>query len=419
MDLHEERNQIFSRALKLIKDDETVPTENKVEILKLIQALAEASQLFPNGSKTDDAIQSITRQLISNYSLLMMVRQQADELDALKRLSLSLTSTLNLQEVLNSVVTEAMRLVKNSYAAHIYLYSEEGLSFGASLNAAGELNKPIHNPRPNGITYSAVRKGEPIIIEDMASHPLYKNLPRDYLGSIISIPLIANEKISGVMNLSRSVKGAFTQSELRLLSLLADQAAVAISNARLHQMVMDLANTDTLTGLPNRRALDERLQEEIRYARRMDTEFAVVMMDLDGFKEINDTFGHAVGDEMLRKIFRHLAGMVREVDFLARYGGDELTLVLRNTGLQGAETVTRKMIESLLELTMPYQSGKSFHVGITAGIAVYPMHTTIAGDLLRAADAALYQGKKHHRGSYVVAKKSTGPLPPLMNHQKK
>ena len=101
---------------------------------------------------------------------------------------------------------------------------------------------------------------------------MYKNAPREWTGSIISIPLKSGDSIVGVMNLSRFITGAFPASELRLLDMLADQAAVAISNARLHTVVKEPANTDSVTSLPNRRALDERLEEEIHYAQRMNTE---------------------------------------------------------------------------------------------------------------------------------------------------
>jgi diguanylate cyclase (GGDEF)-like protein len=405
-DAPEGRADIFNRAWKIIEQDSSIPPENKAGILKMIEALMKAADIPP----ADDQTQAVTREIISKHALLMLVKQQADELETLKNLSLNLTSSLDLQTILDAVVSEAMRLVKNSHSAHIYLYSEGYLSFGASLTSTGEINKPFSTPRPNGLTSLAVNSGEQIIVEDISSHSLYENAPSEWTGSIISIPLKSNKAIVGVMNLSRIITGGFPASELRLLGLLADQAAVAISNARLHKVVKDLANTDSVTGLPNRRALDERLLEEVRYAKRMGTEFAVVMMDMDGFKNVNDTFGHALGDEVLNSLFNYLADNMRETDFLARYGGDELTLVMRNTGVENAEIVTRKVIDLVKDYKFPFPSNQPIDIGITAGIAVYPVHTRIPGDLLRAADAALYQGKKHHRGSYVVARKSTGPL---------
>ena len=206
-------------------------------------------------------------------------------------------------------------------------------------------NKPLALPRTDGLTYFVANSGEKLIVEDIANHPLYKNSPEDWTGSIIGIPLKFNNSIVGVMNLSRSTKGGFTRAELRLIGLLADQAAVAISNASLHKIVAEQANTDSLTGLPNRRALEDRLQEEIRYAKRMNSQFSVVMMDLDGFKAVNDMFGHVVGDEVLHSVFSYLAENMRPTDFLARYGGDELTLIMRDSGLETATIVTAKIVE--------------------------------------------------------------------------
>jgi diguanylate cyclase (GGDEF)-like protein len=215
------------------------------------------------------------------------------------------------------------------------------------------------------------------------------------------------------MNLSRSVKGSFSRSELRLIGLLAEQAAIAISNASMYKLVTDLANTDSVTGLPNRHALDERLQEDIRHAKRMSTQFAVVMMDLDGFKNVNDTYGHAVGDETLNSLFNYLAENIRPTDFLARYGGDELTLIARDTSLSVAEIVTKKFINLVKGYKPPISGDHNIEMGISCGIAVYPIHARTAGDLLRAADAALYQAKKHNRGFYTIAKGVTGPLEPI------
>jgi diguanylate cyclase (GGDEF)-like protein len=213
------------------------------------------------------------------------------------------------------------------------------------------------------------------------------------------------------MNLSRSITGEFTRAEVRLLGLLADQAAVAISNASMHKQVTEQANTDSVTGLPNRRALDERLQEEIRYAKQMDTQFSVVMMDLDGFKSVNDTYGHAVGDEILHSAFNYLARNMRSRDFLARYGGDELTLIMRDSGADAANSVTQKILELMSGYSFKTAGKNSpIHLGITAGIATYPTHARNAGDLLRAADSALYHAKKHRRGSFAVAHNPTGPL---------
>ncbi len=408
------RGNMFLHAWEIIQKDHTIPADEKEGILKLIQALIEATET-PLASEQDNGqqIKTFTQEIISKHSLMTLVKQQADELDALKRLSLNLTSSLDLQTVLDEVVAEAMRLVKNALAAHIFLFHDGRLEFGASLNNEKIRNKLFSLPRDSGLTQQVAQSGQQIVVEDISKHPLYHDASSDWTGSIIGIPLKFSNSIVGVMNLSRSIVGGFTRSELRLLGLLSDQAAVAISNASLHKQVTDQANTDSVTGLPNRRALDERLQEEIRYARRMKTQFSVVMMDLDGFKLVNDTHGHTIGDEILHSAFNYLAQNMRTSDFLARYGGDELTLILRDADLEETKVVTQKIINLMANFLFSISTPNNTYqikLGITAGIAVYPIHSQTAGDLLRAADTALYQAKKRHRGSYMVATGATGPL---------
>ena len=419
MDKKDDLNGVFGHAWEIIAKDASIPAEEKEGILKLIQALVEAAEASPFPRNKDNQIKTFTQEIISKHSLMAMVKQQANELDALRNLSLNLTSSLDLQTVLDTIVTEAMRLVKNAQAAHIFLYSHGQLTFGASLNMDGIKNTPISTPRKDGLTFSVVKSGEAIIIEDMSSHPIYINTPNFWTGSIIGVPLKFKNSIMGVMNLSRSIKGSFTRSELRLIGLLSDQAAVAISNANLFKVVADMANTDSVTGLPNRHALDERLQEDIRHAKRMESKFCVVMMDLDGFKNVNDTHGHVVGDEILHSLFNYLAKNIRPTDFLARYGGDELTLIIRDADQDIAERVTQKIIDLVNVYKHPFPGMNNIKLGITAGVAVYPAHSQNAGDLLRAADTALYQAKKHHRGSFSIAKGVTGPLNPITVPRKK
>jgi diguanylate cyclase (GGDEF)-like protein len=145
----------------------------------------------------------------------------------------------------------------------------------------------------------------------------------------------------------------------------------------------------------------------------MSSKFSVVMMDLDGFKNVNDTLGHSIGDDVLRHVFNYLAEKMRATDFLARYGGDELTLIMRDSDAEVAGFVTNKIVELMKSYSFPIPGSKPIQLGITAGIAVYPLHSHNASDLLRAADAALYWAKKHARGKFTLAKASTGPLDPL------
>src|SRR6266487_5243059 len=401
------RLKILIDARRILEEQGASPGDRDA-LIKLLDILTAALERQPIDDSS--SLRGLSDQLISNHALLFLLKQQTDELDALKKLSINLTSSLDLPDVLDAVVTEAMRLIENARDVNIFLYKNHKLSFGAALDSDGTRNKPWSKPRSNGITYTVAREGETIIVEDMQNHPIFSSAPNDWLGSIISIPLKVGEIVVGVMNLARMTVGGFSISELRLLSLLSDQAAVAISNASLHQMISRQAYSDTLTGLPNRRALDERLDEEVLSARRNNYSFAVIMMDLDGFKAVNDTYGHATGDDVLRLVLNQMARGVRTTDFLARYGGDELTLILSQTELSSAQIVCEKIIEGMKKLKFRLPDGRRLKLSISGGIALFPVHARTGPDLLRAADAALYQAKKYQRGTFEIAHGITGPL---------
>ena len=405
------RLEVLKDAQRSLTEANDLTPEECENLLKLLHILIEAAEKYYGN---DSQLRKLTGDLISNRSLLMMLQQYTDELDALKKLSLNLTSSLNLPTVLDAVVTEAMRLVKNARATYIFLYNTDGkLEFGAALSSDGIRNQPISMPREEGLTNTVARSGEQIMIDNMKNHPFYKDSSEEQEGSIIGIPLKFNDNVVGVMNLSKSVIGGYTLSELRLLELLADQAAVAISNASLHQLVSTQAYTDTVTGLPNRRALDDRLEQEAYDARRSGSTFAVIMMDLDGFKEVNDVYGHAIGDQVLRLISNYLFTLLRSTDFLVRYGGDEFTLILSKTDPPAARLVMEKILEKVKKFSFDAPNGNKIGLGLSAGIAFYPTHAQTPSDLLHASDDALYEAKKHNRGSYSVARGFTGQLSQL------
>ena len=293
------------------------------------------------------------------------------------------------------------------------MYTNGRLDFGSALYSNGARDHVLTEPRKDGLTYTVALEKRMIIVEDMQDHPLFANAPKEWKGSIIGIPLMMGSRVIGVMNLARTHPGTFSETEIRLLSLLADQAAIAILNARLHEAVSHQARSDSLTGLPNRRALDERLDEEIHRSKRSGIPFCVVMLDLDGFKIINDTLGHDIGDEVLCTIARSFQRAVRATDFLARYGGDEMTLILPETDWPQVLTVTEKIQQELRQLVFELPEGEQFNLGVTGGVAIYPRHAKEAAGLLRIADEALYRAKRHKRGEFIQGHPATtGQLPP-------
>jgi len=175
------------------------------------------------------------------------LQQRADQLELLRQASLMLTSNLALGSVLEAILEQAMRLV-TADDAHIYLYEQGRLRFGAVRWADGRREGQFAEPRQNGLTYTVARSGERLAVPDMSDHPLFEDWPLE--GSIVSLPLSIGDQVVGVMNVALDLPHKFSQGELRILELLADQAAISVVNARLHEQVQEHAQS-----------LDERVQE--------------------------------------------------------------------------------------------------------------------------------------------------------------
>lgn len=317
-------------------------------------------------------------------------------LEVLRLASLQLTSSLNLKEVLYSLLESAFKLVGDTRDANIFLYEDGKLTFGAAIFEDQRRDTPWAEPRQDGLTYAVVRGEKVIAIEDMHESPLFKSAPKDWHGAIIGLPLKFGDKMLGVMNISWKKPRQFDQQELHAMELLADQAAIAVENARLHTIVQSEALTDPLTGLPNRRAFDLRLTEEIRRSTRYNHNFSLLMVDLDNFKRINDSHGHMVGDSALRAIARCLRYNVRDTDFMARFGGDEFVLILPETRPGDDVLTAKKLREAARDCKLPTPDGKQQNITLSIGSASFPTDSTESASLIAKADQMLYAIKKIH-----------------------
>ena len=401
------RQELIEAARQNLQDSR-LSKEQRESLLQMLDLMVEMADR--DGGGPNDSTAKLLANATHHYNLLGIIQQQVAELDALKRITLNLTSNLELQGVLDAVVTEAMRLISDARDAQIFLYQDGQLKFGASLDSQNTRNQLYAMPRPEGLTYTVARSKQALVVDDVRTHALFVNTPTEMQGSIVGIPLMMAEMVVGVMNMSRFSVGGFTPAEMRLLGLLADQAAIAVINARLHLAVSNQAMSDTLTGLPNRRALDARIENEVQRSIRYDRSFAVLMMDLDSFKSINDTWGHVFGDQVLHELAQYMDESLRSSDFLARYGGDELTMIIPESDAQMATEIGEKISQrmAVFEITLP--DGQKQKLGVSGGIAIYPRHGRTASGLLRAADEALYRAKKYSRGSFVLAREGTGEL---------
>jgi len=222
------------------------------------------------------------------------------------------------------------------------------------------------------------------------------------------VPILANGKVLGVINTYVAAGHARKDREERFLRMVAETLASVIQRKRAEEQLEQLAHSDSLTGLPNRPLFFDRLEQVLALARRHKQKFAVLFLDLDHFKEVNDSLGHDAGDVLLRNVAARLLACVREADTVARMGGDEFTIILTDVGLpEGAETVAKKALETI---TRPFNiSGNESNVGTSIGIAMYPANGEDSETLIKNADAAMYQAKQT-RNAYRFYSQDT-PLP--------
>ncbi len=220
----------------------------------------------------------------------------------------------------------------------------------------------------------------------------------------IAVPVRSGGRDFGVLALyGRSVDRPFNDDDVESLAALARQVETAIENTFLYEEATRLSITDGLTSLWNRRHFDLSLAGEVQRGVRFGSPFSVVLLDLDRFKPINDRYGHQAGDAALVEVAHRLTSAIRDVDLVARFGGDEFGLILPNTGLAGALRLAQKVLGVLREAPMEFD-GAVLTLCASAGVASYPEHGKNGRQLVAAADAALYRAKRGGGGRVEHAK---------------
>ena len=245
-----------------------------------------------------------------------------------------------------------------------------------------------------GIAGRVFLTAQPMIVNNIREDSLFIESESSYVRSIACIPMVVYNDVIGVINVTNKKNGKeFTEQDIKMLKAVADQAAVAVNKAQL----WDMAVTDSLTGLYVRRYFMVKLQEEIHRAERYDKTISVIMADLDRFKDINDTYGHDVGDRALEAISQFLQKNIRDVDTVARYGGEEFVMLIPDADKDAAFSLAERLREELARIRFDHL----VQITISLGIATYPTDGTDIDDLIKKADAAMYAAKKAGRNTSV------------------
>jgi diguanylate cyclase (GGDEF)-like protein len=263
-----------------------------------------------------------------------------------------------------------------------------------------------------GITGDVVNKGEAELINDTVNDPRVRTIagtPNDQQEALIVAPIRGPDGVIGALNLYREQR-FFDEEDLDLVKLFANHVGIALENAAMTERLVEAALTDPLTGLPNRRLFTDRIDHALERRERKSNRLAVLFLDLDRFKLVNDGLGHAAGDAVLRAIGERLRGCLRAGDTVARLGGDEFGILLEDLGDPKEADVTAQ--RALTALSAPLTlDGRTVSVRASLGIALDHEGTVSADELLRNADTAMYRAKSNGRGGVAVFE------PSMLAHQ--
>jgi diguanylate cyclase (GGDEF)-like protein len=223
----------------------------------------------------------------------------------------------------------------------------------------------------------------------------------DPAGSVFIRPLLYEEEMLGLLVCASEKAGALNSYQIELLELLGNQASMALTNARFHAEIERLAVTDGLTGLFNHRHFQERLDSEFRRMQRFSVPLSLLLIDIDFFKKINDSFGHPEGDKVLKGVARMIVESVRNIDVPVRYGGEEFAAILPGTDRNGALTMAERLREKVGNAVFPLADGREISVTVSIGAATYPHDAQSRAQLLERTDQALYHAKKNGRNRSI------------------
>ena len=248
-----------------------------------------------------------------------------------------------------------------------------------------------------GIVGWVAQRGKPAVVnetrKDRRFLPAIDQATRFVTRSVLCVPIYSRKRPAAVLELVNKVGRPFDRQDLHLLTHLAEQASIALERANLQEQAASLGVTDELTKLHNARYLEQALDREARRCRRYGSIMALIFLDLDDFKRINDQHGHLMGSQCLAELAQIMTKCIRDVDILARYGGDEFVVILPETTVATARAVAERLHEAITSHTFLSEEGIKARLTASIGIAGFPDHAQSKDELLRKADEAMYRAK--------------------------
>ena len=334
------------------------------------------------------------------------LREREEELSVINRSSAILTSSLDIQGIYGSFIEELKKVVDVSWAS-IVLVDESGLccvALSSEEGSAYQVGEKV--PMEGTATGWVIAHHKALVEPDLAQERQFttgENFYKQGLRSVAYLPLTAKGETIGSFIVASRQPNAYSQRHIKLLEQLASQIAMPLENARLYAKAEEKARLDELTGLLNRRSLDEMIDSEINRHSRYGGVFSLAILDLDSFKSFNDSYGHLAGDQLLKQVGYIIKGAVRASDQAFRYGGDEFAILLPQTTIDAASQVTERVRKKIAKKV------EAGNIKITAsiGLASWPADGIGKTDIIAAADVTLYRAKRSG-GNQIH--RASGPL---------
>jgi len=402
----DDRDTVRAKAIEVLKGQSSCPYEFRL-IRKdsgIVWVLDRVASIQYKGKRSVlGTLMDITERKHAEAEVNRYTRQ----LETLFNIGTTVSQTLNLEELLVSVLDRVLK-VTGVEIAGIFLLDEKTrelvlrASRGMSVSFVREVKILSAG---EGILKQVVETGKPLLVENMSLEPRFNHhgTKKWRVQSFAALSIMAKEKILGMMGIGSYGHREFPDWEVRMLGTIANQIGMAIDNAQLYEHALELAFTDGLTGLYNRRYLMDQIEREFIRAQRIKALLSLIMIDLDGLKGINDRFGHHVGDSFLKEVARIVKVNTRASDVAARWGGDEFMLLAPGTDSKGADKIAER-IRAQVEHFKIKLEGEEAGITVSAGIVSYPTNASVVPELVKKADEAMYCAKRAGKNrSYVCS----------------
>ena len=342
-------------------------------------------------------------------------QREAGEVAVFQELGKALTSSLQLDQVLRTIMEKIDEFLRpDNWSLLLLDEAKQELYFELAVGKASQALKDVRIKMGVGIAGWVAQNGEAVVVPDTTKDTRFfgkvDEKTKMETQSIVAVPVKFRDTCLGVIELINCIgPEGFNPRDLKLLEALSDFAAIALENARHVKRIHELTITDDCTSLYNARHMGSILETEIYRSQRYNYEFSIVFIDLDHFKQVNDTHGHLVGSRLLAEIGNSLKAHCRLIDFAFRYGGDEFVLLLPQTSKENAMNVARRLHKLVREMVWLAPEGLNIKLTSSLGLASYPVDSRSKEGLLHLADEAMYLVKNTNRDSVAAA--NIGILP--------